>query len=242
MDFQTTSYTSPLLWHFVRGAGNECLSAFLKALPEQPIFNDDASGVLLSIPPSRKPYHSRNFVLENNASEYINSSESSQSSDLASQRSYLLKEPRSICFADIPISHLPIHINRYYGIGLGFRKDRLIMANAELRPVEYFPRNNLFALKNACESFDDTILDEQNLKRYSKVPTEDETFYEIYHEREWRTFDRFEFSSDELSIIFFPTRDLLNQALQKTRFQNFFQRGVGYICGEDLYESKKGNI
>ena len=49
----------------------------------------------------------------------------------------------------------------------------------------------------------------------------------------------FEFTEAELAMIFFPSKRILQKALNEPRFTQFIQKGVGYICGEDLYEGNR---
>lgn len=248
MNFKTTSFTSPLFWHFVRGQGTDkhsqatnSLEKFLKAEDKNPIFFEGAKGRLLVNPPNSESFHKRYFFLEKIGGEIGSNLNDNASSDLESSEQYILSEPRSICFADIPINHLPIHINRYYGIGLGFRRDAIIVSRNDLKPVEYFPRNIDFTLENSCEEFNKQNGNEFILRKYAKVPSQSESFHEIYHEREWRTFSDFEFESKQLALIFFPTKNILTNALKEKRFLDFFIAGVGYICGEDLYEASEAS-
>lgn len=249
MNFKTTSFTSPLFWHFVKGHGKDKISQaksslelFLKEKKDDPIFYDQAKGKLLLNPPNSASFHTRYFSLEKNAGEIDSNLSDNAAKDLAQAIQYVLTEPRSICFADIPISHLPIHINRYYGIGLGFRRDSIITDREDLKPVEYYPRNIEFTLEHSCEDFNKLNGNAFSLKKYAKVPSQSESFHEIYHEREWRTFSDFEFEPKHLALIFFPTKEILNDALKESRFLDFFKAGVGYICGEDLYEASEASI
>lgn len=243
MSFKTISYTSTLLWHFVRGSGitieekaEASLSIFLKSESGTEILKDDGKGILQRIPPGRDAYHNRTFTLEGALPA------SAKEDDFGSAKDYLVKEPRSICFADIPINHLPIHIDRYYGIGLGFRRDIISSKIDDLKPVEYYPRKTTFTLENSCEVFFGNTSNPLTLKRYAKIPSMDESFEHIYHEREWRTFNNFEFSEVELAMVFFPTRKILQRALSEAKFKSLFSKGVGYICGEDLYEPNEEKI
>lgn len=240
MTFKTISYTSTLLWHFVRGQGEtfedkaeNSLSIFLTSDSGTEILQENGRGKLRRIPPKRDSYHNRTFTLEGALPA------STKEDDFASAKDYLIKEPRSICFADIPINHLPIHIDRYYGIGLGFRRDIISSKIEDLKPVEYYPRKTTFTLENSCEIFFGDSSNPLTLKRYAKIPSMDESFEHIYHEREWRTFLDFEFSEEDLAMVFFPTRKILNRALSEAKFKTLFAKGVGYICGEDLYEPSK---
>jgi hypothetical protein len=246
MSFKTISYTSTLLWHFVRGSGekieekeNNSFSIFVESDSNTEIFNGNGIGTLLCVPPKRSKYHSRKFVLEGSGSIM---NQNSDGIDLNQSLEYLVKEPRSICFADIPINHLPRHIDRYYGIGLGFRKDIIVSKVSDLKPVEYYPRKTTFTLENSCEVFFDGTTTPLTLKKYAKIPSQDETFEQIYHEREWRTFNDVKFTNEELAMIFFPSKKILQKALNHPRFQKFINSGVGYICGEDLFEENSEKV
>jgi hypothetical protein len=240
MAFKTISYTSTLLWHFVRGWGDTfedkaetSLSIFLTSDSGTEILKDEGKGKLLCLPPKKESFHTHTFILEGAMSE------STKENDFSETKQYIVHEPRSICFADIPINHLPIHIGRYYGIGLGFRRDIISSKVDDLKPVEYYPRKSSFTLQNSCEKFIEDSKEPLVLKKYSKIPSKNETFDHIYHEREWRTFEDFDFSQDELSMVFFPTSKILKKALEHEKFKKLFASGVGYICGEDLYEPNK---
>jgi hypothetical protein len=240
ISFKTISYTSTLLWHFVRGAGDNfdqkaenSLSLFLTSESGTEILQENGKGYLRRIPPKRDSYHNRTFTLEGALPA------SAKEDDFGIAKDYFVKELRSLCFADIPINHLPIHLDRYYGIGLGFRRDIISSKIEDLKPVEYYPRKTIFTLENSCEVFFGDTSHPLTLKRYAKIPSMDESFDDIYNEREWRTFQDLEFSEEELAMIFFPTRKILNRALNEARFKSLFAKGVGYICGEDLYESSK---
>lgn len=242
MSFENIAYTSTIFWHFVRGWGKdfEREENSLNLLTEK-ILGEDGDGKLLAIPPEREGFHERTLSLERgmvladiDSLANLNSMNTPEKGE-----EYKLKEPRAICFADIPINSLPIHINHYFGIGLGFRKEALIDNVDNLKPVDYYPRKTIFALKNACVDFKDDERD-FTLQDYAKIPSEEETFEQIYHEREWRTFGNFEFTSKELAMIFFPSRKILNIALKDKKIKALLDSGVGFIAGEDLYQPRRG--
>lgn len=242
MSFESISYTSTILWHFVRGQGGslkEKENNSFNILLEN-ILSDDNSGKLLPVPKGKLPYHKRQFILEKEMTLAdadilggLDSLAAPQGEDV-----FELNEPRSLCFADVPINSLPIHINSYFGVGLGFRKEVLISKLEDLKPVDYFPRKTFFTLKNSCKNFKVGIYS-FNLKEYAKIPSADEPFEQIYHEREWRTFKDFVFSSEDLAFIFFPSKEMLLLALKEHKIKRLIMNGVSLIAGEDLYSSKK---
>lgn len=242
MKFENISYTSTILWHFVRGNGRTYDSKEDDSLDilTNYILKDDATGRLVAIPPKKEKFHKRNFSLE----KAMVLSDIDRMSDWGSMAMpsagevYSLKEPRAICFADIPINSLPIHIDGYFGIGLGFRKEILVAKIDDLKPVDYYPKKTIFTLKNACVGFKDTKY-QFDLRKYSKIPSEDEPFEQIYHEREWRTFDKLDFNSNELAVMFFPSKRILTKSLKNKKIRKLIDLGVGYITGEDLYTAKR---
>lgn len=235
--FKQLSYTSSIIWHFVRGSGTsfeEKSDDSLKTVLDK-IFVDDLKGRLLVSPPGIKDkFYRRNLELE------ISSDFFTPGSEVPLDKSQIeLLEPRAICFADIPVNNLPIHINRYFGIGFGFRRNVLINKIDDLKPVHYYPRKNEFSLKTACVNYvsgENTF----ELHNYSKIPSTSETFDEIYNEREWRSLSDIEFSHEDLALIFFPTRSSLSKALQEPKILNMVKNGVGIFCGEDMFDPEEG--
>lgn len=242
MSFESISYTSTILWHFVRGQGpllkdkeNNSFSVLLEY-----ILKDDNTGRLLPVPKGKVPYHKRQFILEKEMTlsdvDILGGLDSLGTPQ--KEQVFELNEPRSLCFADVPINSLPIHINSYFGVGLGFRKEVLISKIEDLKPVDYFPRKTIFTLKNSCEDFKVGSFSFK-LKEYAKIPSSDEAFEQIYHEREWRTFKDFSFTSEDLAFIFFPSKELLSRSLKEKKIMGLIEKGVSLIAGEDLYSSKK---
>lgn len=81
---------------------------------------------------------------------------------------YVINEPKSLCFCDIPINHLPEHMKKYGDIGLGVRKEVLENIVDDLFPVHYLPIKNKDDFKKIKSHIREKKGGEYFLGKYSK--------------------------------------------------------------------------
>jgi hypothetical protein len=136
--------------------------------------------------------------------------------------------PNIVCFCDIPIADINIHMNKYSYFGISFKKHFLIQQG--VRPVYYIPQNAIINNKrNLNEIFDEA------LRKYHQLDLKDDKIFDLksfftfqifsffkffdpdldddnennfYMEREWRGLERIEFSLDNISQIIIPSKYL----------------------------------
>lgn len=174
------SYISRLVWHFVRDKKDDDGKIIKPSydILEDHILRESGNGKLLPCPnPSAEPpwdkYYIRFLQPEVRPSDQANTNDNPHS---------LLQvlEQRAVCFADIPFNFLPIHMNRYSGIGLGFRRKLLSLRHDDLQPVQYIPRFNDKEIKKVLVNPEECS--PGTLKKYIKVSsvktdsTDGETF------------------------------------------------------------------
>ena len=129
-----------------------------------------------------------------------------------------------VCFCDIPIKDLPIHMRKYSLFGLSFLKSFLVQKGAN--PVFYVAKNSMIFKRSRSDLFDEMVdkyhqstipqSEEENpwisffddyILRYIKcfdesLSDEDEENY--YMEREWRILDQVEFTLNDVCRIILP--------------------------------------
>ena len=244
------TYVSQLLWHFVRdkkSPDGEVIKTSFEILNEG-ILLEGGRGNLKRYPnPSALPpwneYYVRKVVLGTSIETITNLKataielEKTTLVSVKEHEEYL--EPRAVCFADIPFNFLPIHMERYSGIGLGFRRRLLSDSYEDLRPVAYIPRLTQ-------KSIGQHIADEASkvLKTYVKVESinnkkegmDGEPFELIYREREWRRPADIEFNASSLACIVFRTAKELEQAHQSNKFKSLLASKVAFLNMEDFFE------
>jgi len=134
-----------------------------------------------------------------------------------------------VCVADIPISELGFHSQRYGRVALGFRREDLMTFG--FNPVLYVPETSNLAsdlvrmhiscyhltahadvisqadlgrkqvlLGSFCEDLFDNLMD---IISYAK-PIPPDQFEEIFSEREWRTAIQYNFVPESLAMLLLP--------------------------------------
>lgn len=155
------------------------------------------------------------------------------------------KEPKMVCFTDIPLNILPLHARAYGEAALGISQNDLrAKYPVGLRPVQYFTLGML------NESYEDLkekglIADDNSAKGLAKwfkfegsVKQKDGTeryfsFEEIYSEREWRSIDTISLSSLDVTLIVRKSQlSELNQLEGVTKQHKINLRVFGW---EELY-------
>ena len=141
--------------------------------------------------------------------------------------------PDMVCFCDIPIADIGLHISKYSPFGLSFEKDFIIQKGGS--PVFYIPRQAWVYFDNVekdqyfdvmveglHEYFDKIQLNFPELKKkeraysyfiytqlFSYIKFYDQSLPDdheenFYMEREWRVFDNLNFSFKDIKSIFMP--------------------------------------
>jgi len=129
-----------------------------------------------------------------------------------------------VCFCDIPIGDLSIHMDKYSKFGLSFLKTFLVKKGAN--PVFYIANNSMIYTKSRLELFDEMVkryhdytiplrhaenpwipfFDDyilRYIKCYDESLNEDDD-NNYYMEREWRILDKVEFNLDDVYRIILP--------------------------------------
>lgn len=249
-NMQSMTYVSQLLWHFVRDRkGTNPASSF--EVLNNDILAENGSGVLKACPNPKAPppwdkFYVRTVRLEVPASSLFNLSDNPEEIEARSSKEFgdliQLLEPRAVCFADIPFNFLPVHMERYSGIGLGFRRKALTRNHDKLRPVSYIPRLSK-------ESIDEVIANRETkeLGPYLKVESVDsvannidgEPFEAIYREREWRVLHDVQFDHDALACIVFRNAKELEDAHASKKFAPLIERRISLLNREDFFEESR---
>ena len=123
-----------------------------------------------------------------------------------------------VCFCDIPVADLEIHIRKYSGFGLSFSKDFLARQGAS--PIFYIAQNSRSTPLNPqtrAEEFDEAFADFNVLYGAAQVPAA--TGDRFFHFLEWEVFSRLKF--------FEHTR---GDADQKNYYMEREWRVVGKVC------------
>jgi len=142
--------------------------------------------------------------------------------------------PQMVCFCDIPIEHLEIHVTKYGRFGLAFEKDFIV--NNGGTPVYYLPLGaKVSSFINKGEYFDKKLDEFQyNISKVinTKYPEvrdimkdidnflafhvfsyakffdhnlADEDSSNYYFEREWRVLGNLKFSIEDVTLVFIPS-------------------------------------
>jgi hypothetical protein len=232
VDFDVLGYTSKIFWHFIRDEIKEDKIVEWTAISRfNSIFNAKMSKAQLLVDPKGDKFHKRILV----QSKFNGSLNPNSVPEMIG-----VLEPRSLCFADIPFNFLPIHLKRYSGIGLGFKKSSLLDRVSDLKPVDYF-----YSVSDEFKSFfvknENKEKNEIELKKYSKIPTDNENpvykeeFEDIYLEREWRTFADLEFFLADLSMVVARTREEKDSIMENKIIQSWLPKGLAVICLDDMF-------
>lgn len=138
--------------------------------------------------------------------------------------------PRMVCFCDIPLEDLGIHIRKYSPFGLSFKKSFLIERGAN--PVFYVAKNSAVHRTNRSEYFDkmvglylrscgltpevittksadcfeiaDFLLDLLGYIKFFDPDKSDGHEENFYMEREWRTYYNIHFGIEDIYRIIIP--------------------------------------
>ena len=119
---------------------------------------------------------------------------------------------------------------------------------SDLRPVKYQPIKGPGDL-DKFNKFDWKVLKKKKevaLNEYVKIPTflentdemnrgtNSEHFEDIYEEREWRSFKKFEFTTDDLAFVVLPKRGLVDKR-RHPNLSALLTSGVGVIYASELF-------
>lgn len=249
-NMQSMTYVSQLLWHFVRDRKESATAKAATSFDvlDREILGENGAGKLKACPNPKAPppwdkFYVRTVRLEVPSSSLFDLGESA--ADLEARASkelgdvLQLLEPRAVCFADIPFNFLPVHMERYSGIGLGFRRRVLTRTHERLRPVSYIPRLSKGSIE---ELIRDKAKNE--LGPYIKVESVDsaingmdgEPFETIYREREWRVLHDVDFDHDALACVVFRNSQELEDAHRSEKFAPLIKRRISLLNREDFFE------
>lgn len=245
--YKNLSHISKLLWHFMGPKEEGGHQGILERLEKQIV---PGGSSFLDRYLGNGDFYEREVNFEQMMSDWENLGELST---LADKGTFIIKEPRCLCFCDIPINTLSEHMNKYGDIGLGFKKEVLEKLVNDLKPVRYYPVRNKEDLLGNEENLWSVNTDEVLLGNYLKIPTNytgsinyingknTETFEQIYEEREWRSFLRLEFKVEDLAYILLPTRSLVTEKLYPNLY-GLIRTGVGIIYADEFYQKDEGVV
>ena len=243
--YEALSHVSGLLWHFLGPKDDHTgYSTILDRMVKK--VNDTGTGGELRrwLPAKDDFFYKRKLMFDEGGFGFVVDPNDKR------YQTFWVKEHRALCFCDIPINHLPLHMEKYGDVGFGFRRDKLFLKASDLQPVRYFRLKSsvdLVKYQNRFWKFDDG-LKEVELDEYIKIPTllskdipvldddESELFDRIYEEREWRSIDGFEYTLEELAFVLIPDRVYLKKY---PKLQKLVENGVGLIVATDLYALKE---
>ncbi|WP_157868236.1 abortive infection system antitoxin AbiGi family protein [Halobacteriovorax marinus] len=254
-NYKSLSYISKIFWHFLGPKpvdyvdAKDRLSSYREILTRLESMINDSEEVVLERYIGNGKFYERQFdFAEDNF--MANWGTLNSISTLDENKTYLIEEPKALCFCDIPINHLPEHMKKYGDIGIGVRKDVLQSKVNDFLPVHYRPIRNKSDFLNMKDHFSKKDPKERKfrLKRYSKIPTEfseyddgytsksnTETFSQIYEEREWRTFEKVKLKRSDISFVLLPDRNILKGKTEFRKIQELINSEIGVIYAEELY-------
>lgn len=239
--YRSLSHISKLLWHFMGPSNSSDETTILARLESQ---IDLLSKSYLEKYLGNGDYYERLITFEK-----LGGSESLDPVKLDISDSLLVKEPRCLCFCDIPINTLSEHMNKYGDIGLGFKKDVLESLVTDLKPVRYYPVKSKDVLILNEEDLWEQTNNEIELSKYIKVPTKYrnssgeniETFDQIYEEREWRSFEKVEFELKDLAFILLPSRQSVCE-VKYPKLYKLIRSEIGVIYADELFDKETGGL
>lgn len=136
MSYRPVTYISKILWRFFGGSSPENWNKGLEDI--QYIFKNGK--ILL------EPYHgltgystsyTRQVVYEDDKSN-VNSMFSHVEGEMPEEKGIIYaSEPKAVCFCDIPLNHLALHMKKYNCVGIGIDRDLLARKSKDLQPVRY---------------------------------------------------------------------------------------------------------
>jgi hypothetical protein len=232
-EYEGVTHVSNVLWHFIGPKRHETLDKAIERL-DRKIFRK--GGLRGRLKPFFKNgnYHVRDLLLE--PLSY------GPAGNPQVKNNWIIYEPKSLCFCDIPVNHLPLHMSKYGDVGLGFRREIVLnLKDCIVKPVRYFPLNPTESIKRQVADIGVKGIRRGvktlHLDNFIKIPTwlppgkpniegsNAEDFNSIYEEREWRTFDEMEFKTEDLSFILLPSKKYISK-----KYPNIYsavQKGVG---------------
>jgi hypothetical protein len=226
--FKPLGYTSEVLWHFVTSSDDA-----LDLLIDKLLSRDENEFMRICIrkDPKDQKHHTRLL-------DVVDTTYGGESSLPQISRSITILEPKAVCFADIPLHNLDIHMERYKnGIGLGFQKKFLMERfQSEIQPVHYYHSITQSILSDIS---DEGNQGERKLKPYSKIPTikqkPDESFDSIYLEREWRILSDVNVSAEELAFIALRDRSDFSKFHKSPYASKLLSMGVSIVNIAEIF-------
>ncbi|MBX2995341.1 MAG: hypothetical protein KF681_10970 [Bdellovibrionaceae bacterium] len=248
MDHQDTrnkyhpqTHISDILWHFIgpkKFEGFDYERAFCRL---ESFISDDGTSLVLGPYTADGDFHQRKLFLRKPkiGNETLPDAE----------EEYFVSEPKALCFCDIPIGSLPIHMSKYGDIGIGVKRGKVNESPFfdKLKPVLYYPHIDEAILRREGETkrFWELFERDVRLADFVKIPTRlgpvgridptdnSELFESIYEEREWRAVEEIKITLDDLAYILVPERSFLSDKFPKLRA--LVRHGVGLITAKDMY-------
>ncbi len=257
MAYSSVTYVSKILWRFFGGSSPDNPKVGLRDI--QYIFNDDKTDKVIL-----KPYYGS----DGKSKKYIRQIMFQEESSIHSMTpleggkpedegaTIYAEEDKAVCYCDIPINHLALHMKKYNTVGIGIDRDLLASKAPDLQPVRYYFIRNKKDFDNdvngvfkVSENGENRIV---SLEKYIKIPTLfkgnvsisttfqpevdgldlSEGFNSIYEEREWKHFDSVEISVDQISFLLLPSRKFLKEI---GKLKTLIESNVGIIYADELF-------
>lgn len=261
MSYRPVTYVSKILWRFFGGSSPDNWHKGLEDI--QHIFKNGKI--------SLEPYHgltgyrssyTRQVVYEEDKPN-MNSMYTQLEGGMTEEGSIIYaKEPKAVCFCDIPLNHLALHMKKYNCVGIGIDRDLLASKSKDLQPVRYHfvrdkkefyeSKHGLYKSKRE-QGGSTTVLFEDYVKiptlfkgdssvNYTSDSLEDhldasEGFNSIYEEREWRLFDSVEIGYEDVAFLLLPKRGIPDENLGK--LVQLFEKRVGVIYADQLFHKEE---
>lgn len=240
------SHVSDVLWHFIGPKEWEYFDPSATILRLDSLISHD--GLSLTVEPHTKSgnFYSRKMSFKNTTF--------GASGAMDDTVEYSVEEPKAICFCDITLPYLPLHMEKYGDVGFGIRRKNIDKSDSfNIRPVRYYPLTKTEQLDEENNILWKMVKKKVTLMPFTKIPTDlndrrtapagdnAELFDTIYEEREWRTLERTTFGLTEIAYILIPSRKYLDRTRYKKLFK-MIDNGVSLIIAEDLFRKKDDSM
>lgn len=250
MAYTSVTYISKILWRFFGGSDpsdpkvglHDIQFIFTKGkIVLEPFFG----------PNGKEDRYRRQIVFQKSSDSMV---PSGQGEPLNDDEIYA-EEPKAVCFCDIPINHLALHMKKYNCVGIGIDRELLAQKAKDLQPARYFfirgaedfetDMPGVFSVRNA-EGIKTVALE-----KYIKIATlfrdnasvsetlaspggrdVSEGFNSIYEEREWKHFGRVELDFNEVAFVLLPSRGYLKSAGELAKL---IEAKPGIIYADELF-------
>lgn len=254
MGFQSVTYLSKILWRFYGSSSPNEPKAGIKDIKF--IFNEGKIVLKPFYGEDGKRTHYRRLVSFGEDQAAANLSATTEGEPETPEKRYYVEEPKAVCYCDIPINHLPLHMDKYNAVGIGIDRELLAKKALDLQPAKYhYVRSkdefNSSIPETSTVQESDSITT-VSLKKYVKVATlfegnnsvrgtvqykdsdSSEGFDSIYEEREWKHFEEVVLDYRDIAFLLLPSPEYFEQ---HPEFKDLRDANVGIIFASKLFPS-----